>query len=81
MATGWQYASGKWYYFKKSGAMASHEWIEDKEAEAQLPAGQQRALWYWFDWNGEMATGWKEIDGVWEMFSDSGEWLYTWDGN
>ncbi len=81
MATGWQYASGKWYYFRKSGAMASHEWIEDKEAEALLPAGQQRALWYWFDWDGTMATGWKEIDGQWEMFADSGEWLYTWQGN
>ena len=31
--------------------------------------------------NGVMATGWKEIDGTWEMFSDSGEWLYTWQGN
>ncbi len=81
MATGWQYASGAWYYFKKSGAMASYEWIEDKEAEALLPADQKRALWYWFDWNGTMATGWEEIDNQWEMFSDSGEWLYSWQGN
>ena len=77
MVTGWRSVGGTWYYFRDSGAMATG-WFEDKDAEAQLPAGQQRALWYWFDDNGAMATGWKEIDGRWEMFSDSGEWLYTW---
>ena len=33
---------------------------------------------YWFDDSGVMATGWKEIGGPWEMFADSGAWLYTW---
>lgn len=80
LASGWQQISGQWYYFTKSGAMASGEWIEDKEAEAKLPAGQKRELWYWFDDNGKMAVGWKEIHGQWEMFSDGGEWLYTWNG-
>ncbi len=81
MATGWQKADGEWYYFKKSGAMASNEWIEDREAEKKLPANEKRTLWYWFDVNGHMAKGWKEINGKWEMFSDSGEWLYTWQAN
>ena len=81
LASGWEQIGGQWYYFKKSGAMASNEWIEDKEAEAELPAAQKRALWYWFDGSGKMAAGWKEINGQWEMFSDSGEWLYTWNGN
>ena len=80
LASGWQQISGQWYYFTKSGAMASGEWIEDKEAEAKLPAGQKRELWYWFDDNGKMAVGWKEIHGQWEMFSDGGEWLYSWNG-
>ena len=81
MATGWKKADGEWYYFKKSGAMASNEWIEDKEAEKKLPANEKRALWYWFDVNGHMAKGWKEINGKWEMFADSGEWLYSWQAN
>ncbi len=81
LASGWQQISGQWYYFKKSGTMASGEWIEDKDAEAKLPTGQKRELWYWFDDNGKMAVGWKEIKGQWEMFSDGGEWLYTWNGN
>lgn len=81
LASGWQQINDQWYFFKKSGAMASSEWIEDNEAEAKMPSDQKRALWYWFDSNGKMAVGWKEIHGQWEMFSDSGEWLYTWDGN
>lgn len=80
MATGWTSVDGSWYYFRDSGKMVTG-WFEDIEAEAKLPAGQKRALWYWFDNDGAMTKGWKEIDGQWEMFSDSGEWLYTWDGN
>ena len=56
-------------------------WFEDKEAENKLPANQRKALWYWFDNNGQMATGWKEINSQWEMFDNSGIWLYTWDGD
>ena len=80
MAAGWTSVEGSWYYFRDSGKMVTG-WFEDKEAEAKLPAGQKRALWYWFDNDGAMAKGWKEIDGQWEMFSNDGEWLYTWDGN
>ena len=80
MAKGWVSDSGTWYYFTSSGIMKTG-WFEDKEAEAKLPEGQKRALWYWFDNSGNMAKGWKEINGQWEMFADSGEWLYTWDGN
>ena len=79
MVTGWKYAGSKWYYFRNSGAMVTG-WFEDKEAENKLPVNQRKPLWYWFDDNGQMATGWKEIDGQWEMFDDSGVWLYTWDG-
>lgn len=80
MAKGWVSDSGTWYYFTSSGIMKTG-WFEDKEAEAKLPEGQKRALWYWFDNSGNLAKGWKEINGQWEMFADSGEWLYTWDGN
>ena len=49
-------------------------WYEDKTSN-------DSSVWYWFDNNGAMATGWKQINGQWEMFADSGAWLYTWDGN
>ena len=80
MTTGWKSINGTWYYFRSSGAMVTG-WFEDKEAENKLPANQRKALWYWFDNNGQMASGWKEINGQWEMFDNSGVWLYTWDGN
>ena len=76
MTTGWTEIGGQWYYFRSSGAMVTG-WFEDTDAENALPEGQRKALWYWFDDNGAMATGWKEIDGQWEMFADSGVWLYT----
>lgn len=37
--------------------------------------------WCYFDDSGAMATGLNEINGKWEMFSDNGVWLYTWQGN
>ncbi len=79
MVTGWQSISGSWYHFSDSGKMTTG-WFEDKEAEANLPAEKKHALWYWFDQSGAMAIGWKEINGQWELFDDSGKWLYTWDG-
>ena len=80
MVNGWQRIGGSWYYFDDSGAMVTG-WFRDMEAEARLSADQKRELWYWFDTSGAMVTGRKEIDGKWEMFSDSGEWLYTGQAN
>ena len=79
MLTGWITDGSTWYYMKPSGAMQTG-WFEDKEAESRLPADKKRAIWYWFDNNGTMAIGWKPINNQWEMFADSGEWLYTYDG-
>ena len=73
MQTGWQKIGGNWYFFMDSGAMVTG-WYEDKDEN-------NHSTWYWFDEKGVMATGWKEIKGQWEMFSDNGAWLYTWDGN
>ena len=47
-------------------------WFEDQSANGKP--------WYWFDDQGRMATGWKEIAGKWEKFSDYGQWEYTWNG-
>ena len=73
MQTGWQKIGGSWYFFKDSGAMVTG-WYDIKPVYGD-------STWYWFDENGVMATGWKEINGQWEMFNNSGVWLYTWDGN
>ena len=82
MATGWVYRKGNWYYLdEETGAMKQNEWFRDLKAEEELPIGKKRQLRYWFDEDGVMATGCKEIDGQWEMFAENGEWLYTWDGN
>ena len=52
-------------------------WYQDKESENAQGGGN---LWYWFDQDGTMAKGWKEIGGQWEFFAGNGVWQYTWDG-
>ena len=43
---------------------------------------QVRLTEHWYkDASGAMLTGWQVIAGRWEMFTDSGLWLYTWQGN
>ena len=79
MADRWQNINGTWYYFR-NGAMVTG-WFEDREAENMLPRNQRKELWYWFDNQGAMASGWKLVNGQWEMFDEtSGLWLYAWDG-
>ena len=80
--------TNKWYYFESSGVMTTG-WkkLTVQENNAPALADDEKDLigkskYYWFDTSsGSMVTGWKEIDGKWEMFSNSGIWLYTWDGN
>ena len=77
MSDKWTKISSQWYYFR-DGKMVKG-WFEDKEAEEKLPANKKQEMWYWFDNTGVMATGWKEIEGKWQMFDEStGLWLYTW---
>lgn len=64
MLTGWQFINSQWYYLctnetakmrngMKEGAMASG-WYFDSFYQK----------WFYFDENGAMATGWREIDGT-----------------
>ena len=32
-----------------------------------------QTIWYWFDRDGSMQTGWKQIDETWYYFSASGK--------
>ena len=86
--TGWSLISGIWYHFSSSGTMTTG-WFQDggnwyycfstgAMATGWLSLGES---WYYCLDSGIMATGWQEIDGRWEMFSDDGQWLYTWAGN
>lgn len=89
MATGWEEIEGSWYLLDSSGAMQTG-WVKqgktwyylDGDGAMQTGWYQDRdQKWYWFDKDGAMSTGWTEINGQWEMFSESGVWQYTWDGN
>ena len=76
MATGFVQHGGKWYYFvKKDDGMApmiEKDWLELKAEENGKKAG-----WYYFDENGEMVTGIREIDGVKYEFDSEGLYIKT----
>ena len=73
MVTGWILytpvgtTTPKWYYLNPSGDMATG-WHHD--------AGNQ--VWYYLDpASGEMATGWRLIDGVWYYFNEVDDYANT----
>ena len=86
MTIGWQNIGGTWYYFDESGAMKTG-WLYDgawyyfDESGVMKTGWLEDGAWYYFDASGAMTTGWQLIGDQWEMFSESGEWLYTWEGN
>lgn len=69
MLTGWQLLNNQWYYL----------WtVEDAKAESGRTEGAMATGWYfdpvyqswfYFDRNGAMATGWREIAGNWYYFN------------
>jgi len=75
---GWVEDAAGWNYYKQNGSRAANEW--------QTVDG----LYYWFDTNGYMATGWRNFaDGTWYYFKpsvgymmkntwveDGGDWYY-----
>lgn len=60
--SGWVNVSGKWYFVKKSGGMATG-WLEE--------AGKK----YFFDSKGVMQTGWILDAGKWYYLKESGDLL------
>ena len=66
VVTGWTQDGNKWGYVKEDGTAAKNE---------LLKIG---ANTFYFDNNGAMVTGWKEVDGNWRYFYTSGRMLYGW---
>ncbi len=63
--------NGKVYFFK-DGVMQSNGW----NSSEYTWDGKIYTDWYYANPNGELATGWKQIDGKWYYFSDWG-WMYS----
>ena len=61
----------KIYYFK-DGVMQDNGWVSNKYTYN----GRTYTDWFYANKNGELATGWKKIDGTWYCFSDYG-WMYS----
>ncbi len=58
-----------WKYYNDNGALIKNQWF-------QSPAS---GIWYYFDRNGNMVTGWgneREIEGYW--FDSSGAMATGW---
>lgn len=59
--SGWRQESGKWYYIKENGNKANNEWQKIDN------------LYYWFDSDSAMATGWRSFsNGDWYYFHSNG---------
>lgn len=66
--------NGKWYYFAKKGAgtdkwgKMQYGWIRDKDYNGDI-------VWYYADPNkdGQMATGWRKMNGKWYYFEPDEE--------
>ena len=67
-AAGWENSPAGWVYQLTDGSFAANTWE------------QINGAWYYFN-SGAMVTGWQLIGGQWELFSDSGAWQQTWQGN
>jgi len=54
----------KFYAADATGAMISNLWFEEKETYGDVTY----TYWYYAGANGELVSGWKQIDGVWYYF-------------
>ena len=66
VVTGWTQNGNIWGYVKEDGTAAANEFVT------------VGANTFYFDNNGAMVTGWKEVDGNWYYFYTSGRMLYGW---
>lgn len=62
--TGWQYISGKWYFFDQDGVKKTG-WVSD-------------GSWYYLGADGSMQTGWKLISGKWYYLNSAGSMQTGW---
>ncbi len=65
VADGWvDNADGTWSYYK-DGVLIKSNWLN-------------LGTWYYFDANGIMCTGWKQVGGTWYYFASSGAMQTGW---
>ena len=64
----WTVVDGKWGFTDNSGLVYKNKWAAVHNPYANLAAGQAAFDWFFFDANGQMASGW--------VF-DAGHWYYT----
>ena len=64
----WTVVEGKWGFTDNSGLAYKNKWAAVHNPYANLAAGQGAFDWFFFDANGQMASGW--------VF-DAGHWYYT----
>lgn len=62
-------------YFFKDGVMQDNGWV----SQTDTWQGETYVSWVYANPNGDLATGWKKIDGKWYYFSDWG-WMYQGSG-
>lgn len=64
----WTVVDGKWGFTDNSGLVYKNKWAAVHNPYANLAAGQAAFDWFYFDANGQMASGW---------VLDAGRWYYT----
>ena len=88
--TGWKKLGGTWYYFNPPyGYMVSEDWLIDGKIEQFNSSGawtgtrktigwvQYAMDWYYVDnTNGDLATGWRTINGVKYYFDPDWNYMY-----
>ena len=62
---GWEFASGKWYYYDNNGTMKTN-WYK---------VGSQ---WYYFDKDGTMKTNWYKVGNGWYYLGEDGAMRTNW---
>lgn len=84
-SSSWKMISGKWYYFKDDGYMAtgwnriSGKWYYMGSSGAMQTGWKQISnKWYYFSGSGAMQTGWKQISGKWYYFASGGAMTTGW---
>lgn len=84
MEVGWNWISDAWYYFNNDGSMKIGWLLDSGEWYYLLEDGKMKTGWLEFEEkkyfllsNGAMAVGWISIEGVWNEFAESGEFLGT----
>ena len=87
--SGWQYISGKWYYFDPDfvlgAAMYNDGWNEIDGVDYYfLPSGAMadgwvldNSKWYHFNTNGTMQFGWQKIGGYWYYLDPKYGFMYA----